>query len=1055
MNWMIARKKLLLAFLFLALPLFLLVMSIVLVYNSQRELTQKAIYTVNKEFLGELVVEDSYISPFANFPYISIDLRGVKFYPDKTRTGDPIYFIGDLYIGFNLWDILKGDYKVKKIKLKNGHLNLVKYANGDINLLLAKGLEDEEPEEEGEPLEFDLKGLVVDKFEVRYLQEDSGDEFVFHLDKLNTILRYEEEQIFLDLFSNFGFDWDKNGAHTFFSEKKMQLDLHLDYFPESQRLKISPSKMLLEEALFAISGEVTNLEEGLDLDLKLQGEKPDFNLLAAFLPKEIAQAFKRYTNEGEVFFTGSIKGMAGKNQSPAIAFEFGCDNAFFLNPGINKKVDDLRFSGFFTNGEERNLRTSELRFQNFLAKPDQGDFEANLLIKNFEDPYIKVNLNADLDLGFLGDFFEIDGLQGLSGQVVLRMDFDELVDLDMGSNSISTIKESIESELYLKNLSFTVPDFGHEISQVNAYAFMDKGQFRLEHLNFRIKDSDFHFSGELSDLPALFHKKEKPVVAKLIAKSKKINLAQLFPNTKSDSLKEEVSDFSMQLGLETSAQELINFRYLPKGNFFIDDFYAKLSTYPHTFHDFHADIFIGEQEIRIKDFKGWIDDTDFLVTGAIKNYPKWFQEEVQGQSIFELDFASKRFVPNDLLTLRGVNYLPVSYREEVFSNVKLQAKLDLNYNGAFQSADLYLKHLEGRMKFHPLKLENFQGKLHLDKEHFKLENFGGKMGSSDFKLDMGYFFGDSKPANKRNYLYLKAKALDLDALMGYQGVNVDTNHQEAFNIFDLPFKDMEFKAEVGKMYYHTVWLEKIKFRARSTAQKMLYLDTLGVEAADGKVTVKGYFNGTDPKNIYFHTDIQAQKMDLDKLLFKFTNMGQDFVINENLKGKVSGRITGKFLVYPDFTPIVDKSEAKMQLTVYQGSLVNFAPMRALSSYFSDRNLSRVRFDTLSNTFELKSGVLHIPKMNINSSLGFIELSGRQSLDMEMDYFLRIPWSLVTQVGVRALFGGKNKEEVDPDQEDAIIFRDQDRRVRFVNIHMSGSPDNYRVALRRDRKAAGP
>jgi hypothetical protein len=196
--------------------------------------------------------------------------------------------------------------------------------------------------------------------------------------------------------------------------------------------------------------------------------------------------------------------------------------------------------------------------------------------------------------------------------------------------------------------------------------------------------------------------------------------------------------------------------------------------------------------------------------------------------------------------------------------------------------------------------------------------------------------------------------------------------------------------------------------------------------------------------------MKAESLDIDKLMVKFDNFGQDVMINENLHGKVSGTITSNFLVHPDLTPIIEKSNALMDLTVTQGSLVNFTPLEAAASYFKDRNLRMVKFDTLQNTFDLKDGVLNIPKMNINSSLGFIELSGKQTLDLKMDYFLRIPLGLVTQVGFRSLFPGKGREEVDPEQEDAIVYRDQNRRVRFVNLNISGDPDNYNVSLGKDR-----
>nr|MBI1231260.1 membrane biogenesis protein [Cytophagales bacterium] len=371
------------------------------------------------------------------------------------------------------------------------------------------------------------------------------------------------------------------------------------------------------------------------------------------------------------------------------------------------------------------------------------------------------------------------------------------------------------------------------------------------------------------------------------------------------------------------------------------------------------------------------------------------------------------------------------------------------------SADLMVEALEGKMRMHPLALEDFSGSIHFEQGNVRVEKFGGKMGQSNFEIDMSYFAGDDLEHKvKDNELTLRAEALDLDALLNYQPNEASAvAHEDTFNIFDLPFSDMRFMADIGRLNYHTYWLENVKGDMRTTEDHFLHLDTLHFNLAGGSLGMQGYFNGSDPTHIYFNSTMIAEDLDIDKLMIKFDNFGQDVMINENLHGKISGTIKSNFLVHPDLTPIVEKSNALMDLTVTQGSLVNFTPLEAVSSYFKDKNLQMVRFDTLQNTFELKEGILNIPSMNINSSLGFIELSGRQSLDLKMDYFIRIPLGLVTQVGFRSLFAGKGKEEIDPEQEDAIVYRDQDRRIRFVNLNISGDPENFTVSLGKDKRDA--
>lgn len=1035
--------KAVLAFFFI--PILIFALTAVILAFKQEVIAQKAIEAANKQFVGKLTVENSRISVFTDFPYISIDLRGVAFYENKNRDTRPFYQASDLYIGFNIWDIIDGDYKVKSIRISDGHLDLVKYPNGDINILLAKGIESKASEEE-EVMAFDLAKFKISNFSVSYEDQSDTMSYKVYIDNWKSSIRHRKEAFELDLVGDLVFDMLRKGQPTFFVNKQVRLDLDLAYDLASQVLNLQPSKVLLEEALFEAKGKVDILDEGIDLDLKFDGQKPDFNMIGAFLPKLVSQALKEYQNQGEVFFKGSVKGLLTEGHSPSMNFEFGCENAFFLRSENNRKVDDLRFFGFFTNGEGKNLKTSELRIQNFNARPDQGIFQGDLIIRNFEDPYVKVKLNADIDLGFVREFFRLEAFEGMSGQVLLSMDFDELVELDASTADLARLKQSVQSELRLRDLNFSLKGYPHPVRQVNAYAKMQAGKITLSRLNFKIKDSDIELKGSLSDFPALFHRISKPIDFTVEAKSKLLDLGQLLNNGKTA---EKIHDLSLRFGFSAMADQLFDFNYLPKGQFRIEDFYAKLENYPHTFHDFDAEIYIGEEVLEVRKFKGEIDESDFLLRFQVENYPKWFKEDLEGQSSIKGIFQSNMLKISNLLTYNGVNYLPESWRDEKFSSLKFDGKLDLYFQEGLQSADFNLEQLSGRMQLHPLKLEQFKGRINWDKGYLSVRDFGGKMGVSEFSFDLGLNIRDSVKTQK-DYFHFRAAALDLDVLIGFKGFEEDTNHAAAFNIFQIPFRDMEFTADIKRLNYHYNWLEEVKGKARTSSNHFLHLDTLGLKVAKGSLGLKGYMNGSDPDEIYLHAELRAEKLDLDKLLFKLEHSGKDIMINENLKGSISGNIEGRFLVYPDLTPIIDKSEARMALTVYDGTLVNFAPFSALSDYFSDRNLNRVRFDTLSNTFDLRAGVLNIPRMNINSSLGFMEISGRQSLDMDMNYQIRIPLSLVTQVGFRALFGGRSREEVDPEQEDAIIFRDQNRRVRFLNINMQGRPDNYRVTLGRAR-----
>jgi len=209
-----------------------------------------------------------------------------------------------------------------------------------------------------------------------------------------------------------------------------------------------------------------------------------------------------------------------------------------------------------------------------------------------------------------------------------------------------------------------------------------------------------------------------------------------------------------------------------------------------------------------------------------------------------------------------------------------------------------------------------------------------------------------------------------------------------------------------------------------------------------------HFNGSDPNQIYFNPDMHVEKIDLDRLLLKFDNFGQDHLVSENLHGEFTGHITGKIRMYADLVPKIDDSEIHIDAHVENGRLENFKMLESFSDYFRNKNLQKVIFDTLENHLDIVNGVITIPNMTVNTSLGFLEISGTQDADFNYEYYMRIPWKLVTQSVASKLFG-KKKSNVSPEQVDEIQYGTE--KTKYVNIIVKGNLDDYTIKLGKKKK----
>jgi hypothetical protein len=1022
---------------------------IAIIYSKQDEIVQDLITKTNEDFVGTIRIKDSHIAPFANFPYISIDLENVEVFEGKSlKKAQRIAHVKDLYVGFNLFNLLAGNYDIKSLRIKEGDLRIVQHKDGSFNLTNA--LSSTKPiEEVEEELHLDLKSIKIENVDISKLNEANNLMVDAYITSVKSKFRTKEDHSFISLETDFELSLITEGDTTFIKHKHFHVDTELDLNKKNQLLEISPTEIELEKATFGFNGFI-DLKNEMDLDLHFHGNKPDFNLFLALAPEELAPTLEKFENKGKIYFEASVIGKSLNGHQPAVNARFGCEKGFFNNTESGKRLEKIGFKGSFSNGEKRNPSTMRFELENFTAKPEAGVFSGKLVVENFESPEIDMNLKSDFDLDFLSKFVNSKELKGLSGRVALTMNFHDIIDIDNPEKSIERLNESYFTELLVENLKFKSDGFHVPLDDLDLKATLKGHKATIERFDVKLGRSDLHINGSISDLPAIIHHTNIPVITDLNIRSKFIDLEQLTATEKnSKPIDEQIENLRLKLRFNSSAKALTESPNLPIGEFFIEDLYAKMKHYPHTLHDFHADVFVDDHDFRVIDFSGMIDRSDFHFSGKLANYNLWFDEKMHGDTEIEFDLTSNHLMLDNFFTYKGDRFVPEDYRHEEIKGLKLHGITALHFDNGLRSTDLKLTHFEGSMKVHPLRFENFSGNIHIEKGHLSVQQFKGKLGHSNFVANLEYTM-DKDLSKKPNSLSLKGSHLDIDELMNYDlkhsssgAKDQKVDHDAGFSLYDLEFPMMSFHFDIGHLNYHHHKLDHFKADFETETNHMVHLRKLAFDAAGGHFDISGYLSGKDKKHIYLKPDIKIRNVDLDKFMVKFDNFGQDHLVSENLHGKFTGHITGKIHLHADLVPKLDDSELKIEMSVFNGKLENYAPLQALSEYFQDKNVNKILFDTLKNTLTLKNSVLKIPGMTINSSLGFMEIHGEQRINgkMEMDYLIGIPWKMITQVGGQKLFGRKNKTE---ESEDEIQYKE--KNSKFVYMRMTGDLENYKIGL---------
>jgi len=862
----------------------ILVVGAVILYiqSNQSDIIKGEITKLNKEHKGLVRIGESELAIFSNFPYISIKVYDVEILETKQDDASVIMDVKDVYIGFNLWDIVSGNYDIQSLLVEEGVFNIIIHENNTTNIQnsLASTSETDTPS-----TNIHLKKIQLKNLDIHTLDEATNTDVEKFMYTGIGGFSLKDSIIAGHIDTEFELNVIKDGDTTFIHKKHFEVHTDLTFNEYTGILDIQPSGIIMENGDFELEGSI-DTKNDVDLDLAIKGTKPNFDMFIAFAPTDIIPILEKYKNAGEIYFNATIQGPANKGNRPAINANFGAGKAFLENTKRKKKIDNMGFNGHFTNGT---------------ASMEEGEFKGAILVKNFESPEVDMQINSNFNLDFITGFFNLEQIQDATGQVSLKMNFHDIIDINNPQKVLQKLNQAYFTELIIKDLGFDSKDLPAPLHDLNVQLVMNGKEATLNQFELLMGNSDLSISGFLSDLPAIIHHTNIPVEAHLDIGSKYLDISELTRFSEQDTTNtgfdEQIRELSLGLSFKASAKDFTESKYLPKGEFFIDSLYADLKHYPHKLHDFNADVLIDDKDLKIVDFTGYIDDSDFHFDGLVHDYAFWMQPQLNGDVDLDINLTSKTLRLEDVFSYKGENYVPKEYQHESFDNLALHFSSGMHYkDAALHSIDVDLDKLDAKMKLHPLRFDNFRGNIHYEAEHLVIKDFHGEIGATNFDIDVNYYLGKNEQIKKRdNYLEVTANYIDFDALFNFdvntpkptEVVSSKTadvkEHADAFNLYELPFTDMQFKADIAHFIYHRIDLQNIKANLRTTPNHYIYVDTLHMDAAGGNIRLSGYFNGSDPKHIYMQPDLVMNNVDLDKLLFKFENFGQDHLVSENLR----------------------------------------------------------------------------------------------------------------------------------------------------------------------------
>ncbi len=510
-----------------AIVVLLGITAVSLVFVYEDEVKSIIIGELNKNLKSEVKVDPKNIDLtfIKSFPKCALEFKDVLILEAiEKKERDTLIFAENIRLMFNLKDLWNKNYTINKINISGAQCNLGIDKKGRPNYIFWKKSEGQDADN----LKFALKDISLQNINLKYRNTEQKVKLSLSFKEVVFAGDFGNNQYALQTEGKARLEYLQVNKTNILKQKNLKYDLELDI--NKSNYKISKAEFALNEIYFATDGSFNYSDSLETADLNFNGKNLDIASVLSLLPEKYASRMNDYKSEGDFFSKGSVNYKAG--QKANINAEFGINNATVTYKQQNMQLKNLNVQGKLSVNDKDDY----LNLQNVSAQLGNNTMSGFCLITNLSDPYLNVSVNVNAKLEDVNNFWPMDTLEYVSGNVQLNASV---------KGSLNEMKQSAFSPNVSAEGSANLKDIKTKFKGKQNEINISQGGFVLNNRNVAVNDfklligtSDVELNGQLPGFINYLFDPQQPLVINADLKSNKLILEDvLYGGTNSTSEK--------------------------------------------------------------------------------------------------------------------------------------------------------------------------------------------------------------------------------------------------------------------------------------------------------------------------------------------------------------------------------------------------------------------------------------------------------------------------------------------------------------------------------------
>jgi hypothetical protein len=647
----------------------------------------------------------------------------------------------------------------------------------------------------------------------------------------------------------------------------------------------------------------------------------------------------------------------------------------------------------------------------------------------------------------------------MTGRIRFAGDVAGKVDISSGS----FMENTGLLEMNMEDVGFSLSD--NKVERMNGTLYVEESRFGFRELSLSVDSNDLHLEGWVDQLLPYFMGYKGDVSAMLMVGAEEIYPEKIIGDTL---FSEPIRDLAFRMELKTTGSAIdaaMKEETVPEADLAIHDFHISIPGYS-AISNVNIDLQLEKERITFSYVNGMIGKSDFNFSGEVENYNAYLEKDSSALLKVTFNIGSNTILAEDLFTFNDqFVILPVAFAKEEISDIVFKGKVETTVGDLMKESNIpniifVCEELQWNLKYYSQPFRNIEMDIGYHDSLLTVNKLSGAIGESNFNVTASVAHLFDTTGIITGVIDLKSDLLDMDQLMSYALLEnaatdttvttmADTVSQPSPGLTEFDFPDLEMRLDLNEIRYADNIIRSVNGKIDLKPYKIVYFDKFGLQSeTGGSMVLDGQFNVSDPEQYMLSAKIDIDTVNVSDFNLQFAMGDSVYSLEDNFNGVLSTDGIAELFINPDFSIDLNNSTAMFNVVLTNGRVKNFAPLQEIGKYTGNKDLDNVKFGELRNgrSFSLVGGVINVPLMSIESTLGLILIEGEQGLGGDFLYLVRVPTKLVRGTA-RNLFSGQQRK--DPDEEEEIQQMEA-QKFAVLTVFSDGGEVEVKVGDKRDQ-----